>query len=288
MALSDYDSLAFNADAQPISGGVTGKDGTSVSIYKTWLYVRNPKMWQPGGRFSEPTIAQIMEGSVSIGSLQIEAIRATSIPNGVFALVTEAYGTPPLMCGIGCYGWNSWTELFLKEQGITVGDKLSVYHGSSSHYEPDRIKGVDWEVVLLGKPKIYKDTTVKGSKTFRLKGDKERKNPHFETVTIVSGGKTVEYVFDSRDFPQYEDKYVGVTPDLMTEFVAWLETKASDYDKVFRDYIEKVKSVDPLRYNQGDQFFADRLGVEIPATPAGEAEIPWMIAGLKSSEKSSD
>lgn len=68
--------------------------------------------------------------------------------------------------------------------------------------------------------------------------------------------------------------YVGVLPETVEAYFAWL--KEIDADP---EWVERCRVSKPLRFNQGDAFF-DAHGMTSPdATPPGEAGMP-MVMGL--------
>jgi hypothetical protein len=110
MALSNWDTLAFNTQGEPCNGVIRvdlHEDGyAAVEIYKNWLYVRDSKMWHDEGSFVEPTVADIYEGIVNISKFRITAERGPQ--QAVFAYVRSGYRHQDnfeCMCGIGCYAF---------------------------------------------------------------------------------------------------------------------------------------------------------------------------------------
>jgi hypothetical protein len=95
MALSDWDTMAVDAEGRPTSGLFVSRLGVEVEIYKNWLYIRDPKAWHEGGPFVEPTVAQVSSGSLTYKDVRIEAKRGPK--RGIYCVVTsKRYDYAPL------------------------------------------------------------------------------------------------------------------------------------------------------------------------------------------------
>lgn len=121
MAKSDWDSLCIDEDGKSCTGPLFNKEGNSVEVYKNWLYIQAPKMWVKGdSSFTEPTIAQMTEGFISLAGFDIYAARGKE-QNSVFCLVLsykpgDKYERK-IEGGIGCYGWENEVAIILKQLG---------------------------------------------------------------------------------------------------------------------------------------------------------------------------
>lgn len=128
MALSNWDTCAFDLDGKPIRGSFISPRGVEVEIYKNWLYVRDSSIAKPteggkaGGRnggtyeFARNTVMEIQHGFLHYRDVEISAVRGPQ--EGVYALVwsTEYQETPkgekyvpPVrtgMLGCGVYGFD--------------------------------------------------------------------------------------------------------------------------------------------------------------------------------------
>lgn len=114
MALSNWDTLALDEKSKPTNGVITSPLGVEVEIYKNWLYIRDKKAWQKGGRYVEPTIATVQFGEMSYKDVQIHAVRGPK--EGVYCVV-EA-GEKDIMVGCGIYGFTGggrWVGVCKKE-----------------------------------------------------------------------------------------------------------------------------------------------------------------------------
>ena len=113
MALSNWDTLAFDAEGKSCGGSFVN-DKNSVDIYKNWLYVRAPKMWVAGDSYTKPTIAEIHSGEVTLAGFEISAEREPQ--NGVFVFVKYGpYDKRRMGGGIGCYGYENTVAKVLAE-----------------------------------------------------------------------------------------------------------------------------------------------------------------------------
>ena len=116
MALSNWDTLAVGLDGKPQSGFFVSPGGVEVSIYKNWIYVRDPKAWRDGGHFVKDTIMEINHGSVQYHDVEIQAVRGPQ--SGVYVVCWHVnYGngsdeptkyTGMIGCGVSGYEDEGW------------------------------------------------------------------------------------------------------------------------------------------------------------------------------------
>lgn len=107
MSLSSWDCLAFGPDGKPCDGVFESlvNKGDSLRIHKNWIYVESKDMWTPNRKFIKKTIAQIHEGSISIGPFDIVVKRCSQ--NGIFIYATEGSDTGVrYFAGVACDGYN--------------------------------------------------------------------------------------------------------------------------------------------------------------------------------------
>jgi hypothetical protein len=95
MALSNWDTLAFDHEGKPSDGTFKNEIGNSVDIYKNWVYVHAPKMWVEGGAsYINPIVARISYGDLQFAGFEIFASRGPQ--NSIFVVVmshqSEGYG----------------------------------------------------------------------------------------------------------------------------------------------------------------------------------------------------
>lgn len=72
------------------------------------------------------------------------------------------------------------------------------------------------------------------------------------------------------------EKCIGIQQDTFDKLGAFLIKLKTEY-VIDDDYIQKVLATKPIRFNQGDGYFADKVGKGCPGTEIGEAEDPLLI-----------
>lgn len=241
MSLSDYDTLAFDENAQPTNGVIEGfVAGTACEIYKNWLYVRDESAWGGGRSYMRPTIAEVRSGDLCLAGFDIEAVRGPQ--EAIFVKVTatrykeqkegEPYQPPDVrrMAGIGCCGYYTPFDLVAQEEGLDPAEWIPLSTGGSFGEEPALVF------------------------TFGKVGEDELRE--FERAP---GGA-------------YETCWVGLLPSTFAAFITWLKTTGSSDEH--NAWVAAIEKAEPLRVNQGDALF-ERAGVEkAPVTPPGEAPKP--------------
>ena len=201
MALSNWDTMAFALDGQPIAGTFTSPSGVVVSVYKNWIYVEDDKAWTEGSGYSHPVVLEVQEGRLTYKDVDMVAIRGPQ--TGVFVFAASHpigpdgkrdHKTDIGMLGIGVYGYDDRGEFV----GVTQ-------------------ETLDWLRAKLSE-KVKVDTS-------------------------------------------------GWDPALMA-----MEALDPLYEHVL-DVPEGFRSIDlgvGQRFNQGDAYFAGKLGTLVPATSPGE------------------
>jgi hypothetical protein len=91
--------------------------------------------------------------------------------------------------------------------------------------------------------------------------------------------------------PENENKFdpvfIGVRYETEEGFFEWLEEEIDKniviFDRELKEWYTEVQKNrgSGLRFNQGDQYFAKRLGFDTPATPIGEQEETILTGVLK-------
>lgn len=250
MALSNWDTLAFDENAQPTNGTIEGfAEGTACEIYKNWLYVRDEKAWADGRSYMKPTIAEVRSGDLRLASFEIEAIRGPQ--EAIFVKVTatrykeqeegKPYQPPDVrqLAGIGCYGYHTPFEIIMEEEGLDPEEWEPFTSGSSGG-------GGNPEKLI-----------------FTFQNIKDHQLREFE-----------------RDmYPTYETQWVGVLPSTLAKFVEWLKSDGSygnEYNKDYTNWIDKIEKAEAIRANQGDMYFAENANIPLSATPVGQQERPVM------------
>ena len=251
MALSNWDTLAFDAEGKPCSGTLKLNRGSAkAEIYKNWIYVRDGKAHHEDSHFTDETIMQIDSGRIHYGDAEISVWRHKK-QSACFIFVKRFYKPDDseewvreYSGGIGCSGYLDYVEYALQFNPEWASKipfercKKAWYCGDYSRYGPD---GTWWGITIVD--------------------DKERGHD--------------EMVLGEGDGP---DTYVGVLDSTYASFVHWLEREAKDDQKAL-EWLKKVKASKPARFNQGDAFF---VGVEEAMTPLDEKKEPILMQTFKS------
>ena len=243
MAMSNYDLLAFDHKGRPCNG-VFRSGNTTARIYKNWLYISNPKMWQKGeSSFIRPTIAQINgDGDVNLGKMEIHTAWDDH-QNSIFVFCQyNHYGkkrtTRKRMVGIGCCGFLDTTRIYVEKMGL---DPDKDWMGGSSHHD-----GISEEIV---------------------------------SCFIDEGkGGIEEHVVPAEFVIPYEECWIGVDAETYQNFLKWLKGLVKDYT-LDEKYFKLIEKQEPIRANQGDLFFANALGLPPEGTHIEESNVP-IIAGM--------
>jgi hypothetical protein len=109
MALSNWDTLAFDQDGKPTNGTFTNGD-ISVEIYKNWLSIHGNKGWTDGNKgFIEDVIGHMYHGDIQYKNIHIKAKRGKqySIMCIVWTVDWKKKGKDryKMMIGLGCSGY---------------------------------------------------------------------------------------------------------------------------------------------------------------------------------------
>ena len=249
MALSNWDTLAFDTDGQPCDGVLEGFDGASAEIYKNWLYVRDPKMWHEKRGFIEPTIAQIDSGEVTISEFTIHATRHSE-QEAMFVLVACHRYEPRdvrWMAGIGCSGYSNPSEAIARAAGVDLTVWQPISYGSSGG------------------------------------GGEE---PHHIVVCEAADGRSETFAVPMKPEDELEAQWIGVTEETRDAFFAWLGGYVDTYNGPSQEWLATCRESGGLRFNQGDKYIAEHAlgagpGEGDIATPVGAAQEPLFMQMIK-------
>lgn len=224
MALSNWATMAFDSEGKPCDGTIKGFGSASAEIYKNWLYIYSEKMWAEGDSFTQPCIAQIDEGRLCIGKLEIEASRGPQ--DAIFVSITSTdYTADPCetirMAGIGCCGYSDPLDGLIKHFGVNKDE----YEDISYFTE---YRGDNPAQLVLACFKLDDDTVIEYKIT----------EAEAESLGLTS-------------------TWVGVTEETFNEFFAWLELLDCTYDDQLAKWIQTIKDSKHLQFNQGDAYFAE-------------------------------
>jgi len=246
MALSNWDTIAFNNDGESCNSIFKNSKGSVLEIYKNWIYIHNEKMWVKDGSYRKPVIAQINDGDIQIAGFDITAIRGSQYGIFVFASALENVAKDEFKYryfgGIGCSGYRD-----------TVKEVLS----------------------SLGRSPDISDKWVSGSGCDGVRDERY-------ILNLETEEKIVYWDCEKQGPYDYDKDWVGVLPKTIEEYLSWLETMKDDSGKDFEEWLEKIKkNPSKLRFNQGDAFFSENLKIPLPATKPGESDGPIIHEMIK-------
>lgn len=98
----------------------------------------------------------------------------------------------------------------------------------------------------------------------------------------ISNMKTGEQIVHEHDSAEW----VGCLPSTLAEYWKWVE-RIAEYDDGMKQWMERCKAEKPLRFNQGDAYFADHLGIPLDATEPGEITEKPILMQMFAKEQSS-
>jgi hypothetical protein len=254
MALSSYDLIAFDENGKQTNGILNGFiEGTSCEIYKNWIYVRDKNGWVAGREFQKPTIAEIFSGYVEMCRFSIDSTRGNQ--NSIFVNIKSTAYEPfriSRMLGIGSYSYQPPYKKVMLEEGLDS--------------EKWKSMGLQYEVL-----KIPDDTKGKIDDIY------------IYTFENKEDGKQLSF---NRSGDEYNWQYVGILPETFQEFINWLKDDDSNFykDEEFFRLVDTIEKSNPLRFNQGDAYFAKALDFEVPTTLIGEQEEPILTQMCKGEE----
>ena len=265
MSLSSYDCLAFDTEGLPCDGSMEIPHGTTVEIYKNWLYIGNKKMWVEDGSFVFPTIAQVNSGYVNIARLDISSERHNG-QNSIFCYIEsreyfydenkKCTGSKThAMCGIGCSGYLSQRAWMKKHHPEVMAKILSHCNLTEEEFSKKDADGNIWE---------YSDSDGDWGWDYFIEDEDTKK-----LICVKMSVKEIEGALDKKiPRPDIDDLWVGVSQETLDAFIEWLKKAAP------KEYFEKIDFTNCRRINQGDAYFADIECTECPSTPIGESNTP--------------
>ena len=254
MALSNWDTMAFGTDGKPNNGTLMGfQEGTSVSFYKNWLYVHDAKAWHEECGYVKDTVAEISHGDICLSGFHIIAERGPQ--NGIFAVIVSTKYTGEgkgikrerrIMAGIGCSGYDDNLPRLAKAMKVDLSKYPVVMQGSLHESSGETFYTLDcWK----------------------------KKDPK-------SRNDMVEFRIPQKGNKRLDSRWVGVTSATFKEFRRWLIKVNKEWSLDLDGWIKKVQLKDALRFNQGDAFFADHMGMALSATKVGKPAKPVLESVL--------
>jgi hypothetical protein len=251
MALSNWDTLAFDIEGPSHFGSVVNHEQLVVSLYKNWLNVSRMTRsttgppWRREDHLHENHVATVNEGELSVGSWSIRARRGPQ--NGVYVIATSAR-------------WDGQGNALNK--GFLVGCGVSGFTDPTEPYLALAIDlGVDPDTLMTGSQLGDDGNDVRSVVGFRLRGA----GPELVTVAEV-------------DVP--EPEWVGVLPDSVNYLKGFVQEHLREHGADMWPELAEIPWDQAERCNQGDLFFEDALGAAATASAPGDAEDPLLIQAL--------
>lgn len=188
------------------------------------------------------SVASINHGNLTLEGVEIFAERGPQ--QSVFVYIYNYGDNEIKFAGIGCYGFLDDLENIKRNYPQT--------HDEIKH----TLLAEDEEIAFTGYNKKYLTLYI-------LPKDKESKKKSREVKINLPEGADLDAT-----------AWVGVEQPTMDKFIEWLK-------EIDEEYAAKINVKEILRYNQGDAFFADHGGIDIPATEVGTPSTPILIQALK-------
>lgn len=239
MALSDWDLLVIDNTGENtgvLKGYGDPDERGSVRIYKNWVYVNHPKMWIDGNGYNRDTIAEIQFGDINIAGFQITAKRHEG-QDAVFVLANTSKYNDKNPC--------KWM-IGIGCRGYTDATDLLI---SDLNIDPN-----EWEDISMFFG--FSKTKTVGLTCFGP-------NDRFEQFSIP---------YDEK----YESTWTGVLPSTVVAFREWLLSilPEKDHSGLDQEWVNSLDWNNLNRFNQGDAYFSDHLGIELKTSIPGEADVP--------------
>jgi hypothetical protein len=233
MALSNWDTLAFNEKSESTDGMLKLPNGSRVEIYKNWLYV-----YGASNEDDTSPIATVYNGTVRIGNFDISAVRNKQ-QNAVFMLA-ECLETKSAMVGIGCSGFSDPLEALATAFGVDLTQHSDVSRYSSSLQNGRRMAGI----MIFEKDSVSRH--------------------------------------EIEDDGRFSPVWIGITNETLSTFFGWLEEAVKNTSLLSKEFVDKCKAATPMRFNQGDAFFAGKIGKDVAdvATKVADANQPILLTLL--------
>lgn len=251
MALSNWDTLAFDINGPSHFGSVVNHEQVVVSLYKNWLSVTRMVRsttgppWRRHDKVTEEYVATINHGELHVGAWTILARRGPQ--NGVYVIATSG----------------RWEQHDQVERAFLVGCGVSGFTDPTEPYHAAAIDlGIDPDSLMT-------------STAWDESGEEHRSVVGFRHR---SGG--LEEVTVGTEVPEAE--WVGVLPESVNYLKGFVQEHLRE--RGFEGWPGHELGQIPWdlaeRCNQGDLYFENALGTMADTTAPGDAEDPLLIQML--------
>ena len=270
MALSSYDTLAFDTGGLPCSGTFINSQNKAVlEIYKNWLYIHDKATWNDKTNFTKPVIAQVNEGNLMLAGFDIRARRGPQ--DGIFVYAT--------------------TSRYFKQKNRSI--EITRFAGIGCSGEIDKVEAI---LTKLGRAsECESDGWCESSGTkLDKKGDPVMAPEGYTYNThrienLITGEEIIFWDEQLQGPYKYDYCWVGVKRETLAEFFKWLEGMAdvgTEYpDKAMAAWIKSCKKCKAVRYNQGDAYFNRMAGLPLRASYVGKSKAPLITNMIKEVRK---
>jgi hypothetical protein len=244
MALSNWDVIAWGPDGACTKGYFNPMTGVVIEIYKNYATIL---LGDNHLSISGKAHLNLINNDTTI-SIRVNDENVPQEGMFIYCSCFDARTrTRENFGAIGCYGFTDTISLVLDDYGIDKAEGDYWVHGTS--HDPDL--PTEHFVESLGN------------------GEKWR-------IVFYREG-----VDDESILKKYEG-WVGVLPETIEKYFQWLNENEYMMPEQ-NDWVQKIKASEQLRYNQGDQYFAAKVGMhfdDIATTPAHCKE-PVMVSIIK-------
>jgi len=138
MALSNWDTIAWNEKGEPTKGVLECPDGVKVKIYKNWVSIQDDKAWREGP-FVKPYIISFWDGFVQYRNLYLFGKRSIQVSVFLAAIYKDwSKNITRALFGIGCYGFVGDKWVGVKYKTIHLFRKWLMTLPESSYFPLDK------------------------------------------------------------------------------------------------------------------------------------------------------
>jgi hypothetical protein len=251
MALSNWDTLAFDIGGPSHFGSVVNHEQVVVSLYKNWLNVTrmvrsaSGPPWRRQDKLSENHVATVREGELSIGSWTIRARRGPQ--EGVYVIAVSAR-------------WDGQGNAV--DKALLVGCGVSGFTDPTEPYQALAIDlGVEPETLMTSSTLTDDGEDVRSVIGFRLR------DTGTELVTVADHGVP-------------EPEWVGVLPDSVKYLKGFVQEHLREHGADLYPELAEIPWDQAERCNQGDLWFENVLGAAATSSVPGDAEEPLLNQAL--------
>ena len=119
MALSNWDTIAWNEKGETCKGGMAFPNGVTVEIYKNWAYIHDPQAHRGEKEpYAKDTVMELFTGELNYRGVGLLAKRSRQA--SIFLIANHSSeGRERTLFGIGCYGYRGEKWVGVELETIT-------------------------------------------------------------------------------------------------------------------------------------------------------------------------